>query len=141
MIWNSEILEKVDSLWTSPLYQGFTVLPSFTIFLITGHDYRTARMLMKHYFRDHGAIPPMLENKEQFMCSLCPNIYTNKRSLASHVKYKHSEIPNISPKKQAQVECPHCKKTYSGNVALKNHIILKHDRNAQHRCDLCQVNS
>ena len=36
-------------------------------------------MLVKHYFRDHGAVPPMLENQEQFMCSHCPNIYTNKR--------------------------------------------------------------
>ena len=92
----------------------------------TGHDYRTARMLMKHYFRDHGSVPPMLENKEQFMCSQCPNIYTNKRSLAAHVKYKHSNTGQVKiAKSQTQVECQYCKKHYSGIVALRNHIILK----------------
>ena len=57
--------------------------------------------------------------------------------------YVHNMFSPCSAKirasdKDLPVQCPICKKDYSGQVALKNHIILKHERSAQHQCEICQ---
>ena len=68
----------------------------------TGLDYKTERALLKHYFKDHGTLPSLLENTKKYICSQCPNIYTKKTSFDAHMRSKHSNAPRRYIKSQYQ---------------------------------------
>jgi len=51
-------------------------------------------------------------------CNKCNNTYSSRSSLRLHVKSKHSESPNYV--------CWICKKVYSYNVSLINHVNFAH---------------
>ena len=89
------------------------------------------------YFQDHGTVPPLLENTEQYICPHCPNIYTDKKSFNAHMRYKHLNPPRKYIKSQDQFQCPYCEKTYQVNKALRDHIIMKHEKSASHHCNIC----
>ena len=46
-------------------------------------------------------------------------------------------IPLIDYLTKYQAQCPYCEKQFVTNVALTNHIILKHENSAQFQCDIC----
>ena len=104
----------------------------------TGLDYKTERALLKHYFKDHGTVPELLESTKKYICSQCPNIYTKKTSFDAHMRTKHSDAPKKYVKSQYQALCPYCDKKFVANVALSNHIILKHENSAQYQCEICR---
>ena len=93
--------------------------------LDTGHDFRTARMLMKHYLQNHGTVPPLLENMKKYFCSNCPNVYTTKESFKSHVKHMHSNKPKKYERSKIRFQCPYCEKTYCGSKPLQVKMFLK----------------
>ena len=106
--------------------------------LDTGHDFRTARMLMKHYLQNHGTVPPLLENMKKYFCSNCPNVYTTKESFKSHVKHMHSNKPKKYERSKIRFQCPYCEKTYCGSKPLQDHIVLKHEKSPKFQCEICQ---
>ena len=108
--------------------------------LDTGHDFRTARMLMKHYLQNHGTVPPLLENMKKYFCSNCPNVYTTKESFKSHVKHMHSNKPKKYERSKIRFQCPYCEKTYCGSKPLQDHIVLKHEKSPKFQCEICQGN-
>ena len=108
--------------------------------LDTGHDFRTARMLMKHYLQNHGTVPPLLENMKKYFCSNCPNVYTTKESFKSHVKHMHSNKPKKYERSKIRFQCPYCEKTYCGSKPLQDHIVLKHEKSPKYQCEICQGN-
>ena len=57
--------------------------------------------------------------------------------VSSIIRSKHSNAPRRYIKSQYQAQCPYCEKQFVTNVALTNHIILKHENSAQFQCDIC----
>merc|ERR1712129_618754 len=45
--------------------------------------------------------------------------------------------PRKYVKSQDQFQCPYCEKTYQVNKALRDHIIMKHEKSASHHCNIC----
>ena len=80
-----------------------------------GLDYKTERALLKHYFKDHGTVPSVLENTKKYICSQCPNIYTKKTSFDAHMRTKHTDTPKKYVKSQFQALCPYCEKKFVTN--------------------------
>ena len=114
--------------------------PFLKMSLDTGHDFRTARMLMKHYLQNHGTVPPLLENMKKYFCSNCPNVYTTKESFKSHVRHMHSNKPKKYERSKIRFQCPYCEKTYCGSKPLQDHIVLKHEKSPKYHCEICQGN-
>ena len=56
------------------------------------------------------------------------------------MRYKHLNLRRKYVKLQEQFACPYCEKTYQVNKALRDHIIMKHEKNAQFHCNICNGN-
>ena len=97
----------------------------------------------------------MHQNSKHFPCDLCDQVLTNKYNLAQHVidihkinkmikceKYNLDIKENIFKRHMTQKHgkehiCTVCKKKYSSNRVLKDHILNIHEQTKQ-KCDKCE---
>ena len=47
------------------------------------------RYLVGHYRNHHGGLPPGMEDREQFICEQCSQVFLSENSLHSHISNKH----------------------------------------------------
>lgn len=47
------------------------------------------RYLVGHYRNHHGGLPPGMEDREQFICEQCSQVFLSENSLHNHISNKH----------------------------------------------------
>ncbi|XP_062592918.1 zinc finger protein 354C-like [Saccostrea cucullata] len=75
----------------------------------------------------------MLSHKNsQFICDVCGKIYKSARTLEKHKKSHNIDY------KIPQLECIHCKKSFSSKAVLQNHIETQHaGKKSSFLCSTC----
>ena len=99
--------------------------------------FKDAKYLIQHYKYVHKDVPPGFEDREQFMCDQCPNVYFNKWSLRHHALTKHSDKGTKTKTVKRRKSCPHCMKTFATYVNCMEHIKSKHEKDTPYKCDEC----
>ena len=88
-----------------------------------------------HHQATHGGLPPDYLDKELFMCDSCPNIFISKQSLTVHIINVHKDLDK--DKRPKEKKCPYCEKMFRRHQNYQEHIIVKHEKGATHKCDQC----
>ena len=89
--------------------------------------------LLVHYKKVHNEIPPLYQNRKQYPCDLCSEVYFSTQSLYKHKK-KHtistaeSATAGSTAKRQKDVpvDCPQCQKTLFNKSELHSHLVFEH---------------
>ena len=95
---------------------------------------------IKHYKAEHNDIPPEFKDKEQFLCSECPETFFNKIVFNTHVwNHKNSsEKLNLMKK----FECKTCQTTIFGRKNYVEHCKDVHNeivsRSESIECNSCE---
>ena len=87
---------------------------------------------LQHYQSTHGNLPPEYMGKELFICDQCPQVFITKVSFAAHKVNVHS-----GDKRQIEKKCQYCEKVFKTYSNYKEHVMVKHEKNAKHKCDEC----
>ena len=99
--------------------------------------------LLVHYKKVHNEIPPLYQNRKQYPCDLCSEVYFSTQSLYKHKK-KHTISTaesaaagsTVKRQKDVPVDCPQCQKTLSSGAKLRQHIKNMHE-NRSVKCPTC----
>ena len=67
-------------------------------------------------------------SQRQFMCHLCAAAFHCKKSLQTHVLFKHTDQRNFS--------CPECSSSFKTQNSLQRHMKV-HSKVRSHKCDSC----
>ena len=92
---------------------------------------------IQHHQASHGGLPPDYLDKELFMCDQCPNVFISKQSLTVHIINVHKDVDK--DKRPKEKKCPYCDKMFRRHQNYQEHIIVKHEKNAIHKCDLACI--
>ena len=106
----------------------------------TNHDYKTPGLLIQHYREEHGGtMPPMLEGTTKYICSQCPNIYTNEKTLKAHVRHKHTKklVKNNGASAKITCKCTYCGKSFTNRGTLSKHVQMLHENSGAFECEIC----
>ena len=55
----------------------------------TNSQFDIFRYLVGHYRNHHGGLPPGMEDREQFICEQCSQVFLSENSLHNHISNKH----------------------------------------------------
>lgn len=66
---------------------------------------------------------------EKFQCGLCSRILKNKKTLAAHLKNHHSD--------ERKFQCDQCPKKFNTSSDCRKHLIT-HSNEKKFRCETCQ---
>ncbi len=102
-------------------------------------DFTGFRYLLIHFRLVHKDIPPEYKDQPQFICDQCPDIFLSEAHLKGHISRKHTKSNYLATRRRQYdlKKCPHCEKTFKSHNPLKEHILVKHENNTPHQCDLC----
>ena len=92
-------------------------------------------MYIQHHQSHHGGLPPEYLDKELFICDQCTHVFISKQSLSSHIINVHKEVDKS--KRPKEKKCPYCAKLFRRQKNFQEHIIVKHEKSATHKCDQC----
>lgn len=79
----------------------------------------------RYHLKNHMAIHTM---EKSFLCTLCPNKYTNQGNLDRHIRVFH--------KKEKRYECTECGKSFSQTTILRQHMTI-HTDERNFACEIC----
>ena len=63
------------------------------------------RYLVGHYRNHHGGLPPGMEDREQFICEQCSQVFLSENSLHNHISNKHIKGPQ-------KMHCEQCNQDF-----------------------------
>ena len=70
------------------------------------------RYLVGHYRNHHGGLPPGMEDREQFICEQCSQVFLSENSLHNHISNKHIKGPQ-------KMHCEECNQDFKGQLISK----------------------
>ena len=79
---------------------------------------------LKHYKSIHNSLPPEFENKEQFLCQACPEIFFSSRNLSLHTLRIHGS----GRKALKEYTCKKCNFTCIGARVYASHCLEVHGK-------------
>ena len=93
------------------------------IYLSSNKLYKS--LYIKHYKAEHNDVPPEFKDKEQYLCSKCPEAFFNKNNFNCHVlrKHKNTKLNNLMKK----FECNTCQRKFIGRENYVAHCKDVHD--------------
>ena len=93
---------------------------------------------IKHYKAEHNDFPPEYRDKEQYLCSECPEVFFNKSTFGTHV-WNHKKQGKGLTK---QFKCELCQLTINGRRNYVMHCEKVHDEIVPHfetiECNSCE---
>lgn len=96
------------------------------------------RYLIIHCRATHNTIPAECQDRPQFICDKCPDIFfsdeTLKKHMLTHDGIKH---PSKKRKKEFSKQCPQCEKTFRGYGNFYEHFRVVHQKLNLFDCQSC----
>ena len=95
------------------------------------------RYLVGHYRNHHGGLPPGMEDREQFICEQCSQVFLSENSLHNHISNRHIKGPE-------KMHCEQCNQDFKAPRYLIQHYKFIHkdlppayQGKVQFMCEVC----